>query len=66
MREVETHMKKECQGRLVKCEQGCGKWVKVCYKEHHEEIEARLLRSIYIQFCVAMNLAKISFFSKNC
>lgn len=46
VREVENHMKKECQGRLVKCEQGCGKWVKVCYKEHHEEIEARLEESL--------------------
>merc|ERR1719316_10552 len=39
VKEVEAHMRTDCQGRLVKCEAGCGKLVKVCYKQHHEEIE---------------------------
>eukprot|EP00746_Dinoflagellata_sp_MGD_P164278 gnl/MRDRNA2_/MRDRNA2_92823_c0_seq1.p1 gnl/MRDRNA2_/MRDRNA2_92823_c0~~gnl/MRDRNA2_/MRDRNA2_92823_c0_seq1.p1 ORF type:complete len:1064 (+),score=201.78 gnl/MRDRNA2_/MRDRNA2_92823_c0_seq1:226-3417(+) len=46
VKDVQAHMNKDCQGRLVKCEQGCGKWVKVCYKEHHEQIEARLEKAL--------------------
>jgi len=40
--EVAAHMKSDCRGRLVKCTAGCGKMVKVCYQQHHEEIEKRV------------------------
>lgn len=36
------HEAHACSSRLVPCRMGCGKMVKLCHREHHEQIETAL------------------------
>eukprot|EP00746_Dinoflagellata_sp_MGD_P018301 gnl/MRDRNA2_/MRDRNA2_142434_c0_seq1.p1 gnl/MRDRNA2_/MRDRNA2_142434_c0~~gnl/MRDRNA2_/MRDRNA2_142434_c0_seq1.p1 ORF type:complete len:1018 (+),score=152.87 gnl/MRDRNA2_/MRDRNA2_142434_c0_seq1:87-3140(+) len=42
VQQLAGHEARSCSSRLVPCRRGCGKMVKLCHREHHEQIESAL------------------------